>query len=229
MLTEAGQAIDQAVEQGARALLISGEGRAFSAGLDLQDANERQMQGNQEDVQSAYFMPFARKLAGLPIPVIAAINGGAIGGGCAIALSADIIIAGRSAFLQCPFVKLGLVPDTGISWLIAQAVGRTRAMEILMLGERIPAEEALASGLITQIVRDEALLETARDISLRLAEGPTVALGLIRKQVMKALTLGFDDMLEVEHDHQQVAGATRDVKEGLAAFAERRSPVFSGK
>ncbi|KCZ58394.1 hypothetical protein HY30_16120 [Hyphomonas chukchiensis] len=229
VLMESSDAIDTALANGARALLLTGAGRAFSAGLDLVDAGERHARGDNDNILDEYFAPFARKLAELPIPIVSAINGAAIGGGCAIALSADVIIARRSSYLQCPFVRLGLVPDTGTTWLIARSVGRTRALDLLLLGERMSAEDACLAGLITRVVDDERFASTAQDLVNRLASGPTVALSLIRSQVASALTLGFDDMLKVESQNQLIAGATLDVKDSLMAFAEGRPPNFVGK
>jgi 2-(1,2-epoxy-1,2-dihydrophenyl)acetyl-CoA isomerase len=226
LLADVSAAIDTAIAAGARALLLTGEGRAFSAGLDLVDASRRR---KTERLLDTYYNPFIRKLTALSIPIVTAINGAAIGGGCALALAGDISIAAPSAYLQSAFVNLGLVPDTGATWLIARGAGRAKAMEMMLLGDRVQASEALNLGLITRVVDDAALLAEARAVALRLAKGPSVALGLIRKQVSSALALSFEEMLVVESQNQDKASVTADVQESLTAFMERRPPKFTGR
>jgi len=228
LIEELNAALDNALEAGARAILLSGKGRLFSAGLDLADAGKRQATGQNESVLDTYFAPLAQKLANLPIPVVAAVQGGAIGGGCAIALSADIVVASESTYFQVPFVNLGLVPDTGTTWLVTSSIGRARAMDMFLFGERITARDALTAGLISRVVADEMLLAEALRLAHRLAQGPTIALGLIRQQVGKAAAMTLPEVLQLGSEHQQIAGDTADVRESLRAFAEKRQPNFQG-
>lgn len=228
---EAAAAIDHALAHGARALVITGAGKAFCSGADLK-ADDYGYDGLPDDLGElldSYYNPFVRKLAGLDIPVIAAINGPAVGAGLGLALTADIIIAARSAYMLLAFVNIGLVPDAGATWLVAKGVGRAKALEMALLGERISADDALAAGLITRVVDDQAVLSEATAIARKLASGPTLAIGMIRKQVAGALNQTLDETLDAERANQTVAGRTADFKESLAAFAEKRPPVFKGK
>ncbi|MGE0775138.1 MAG: enoyl-CoA hydratase-related protein [Sphingomonadaceae bacterium] len=228
---EASAAVDRALAEGARALVLTGAGKAFCSGADLKP-DDYGYAGLPDDLGAlldAYYNPFVRTLAGLDIPVISAINGPAVGAGLGLALTADISIAARSAYLLLAFVNIGLVPDAGATWLVAKGVGRTKALEMALLGERMSADEALEAGLITRVVDDEAALAEAMAIARKLASGPTVAIGMIRKQVAAALNQTFDETLAVERSNQTTAGRTRDFKESLAAFAEKRPPKFEGR
>ena len=228
---EASAAVDRALEEGARALVLTGAGKAFCSGADLKP-DDYGYAGLPDDLGAlldAYYNPFVRKLAGLDIPVISAINGPAVGAGLGLALTADISVAARSAYLLLAFVNIGLVPDAGATWLVAKGVGRTKALEMALLGERMSADEALQAGLITRVVDDEAVLGEAMAIARKLASGPTLAIGMIRKQVAAALNQTFDETLAVERANQTTAGRTRDFKESLAAFAEKRPPKFEGR
>ena len=228
---EASAAVDRALEEGARALVLTGAGKAFCSGADLKP-DDYGYAGLPDDLGAlldAYYNPFVRKLAGLDIPVISAINGPAVGAGLGLALTADISVAARSAYLLLAFVNIGLVPDAGATWLVAKGVGRTKALEMALLGERMSADGALQAGLITRVVDDEAVLGEAMAIARKLASGPTLAIGMIRKQVAAALNQTFDETLAVERANQTTAGRTRDFKESLAAFAEKRPPKFEGR
>lgn len=227
---EASVAIDAALADGVRALILTGEGRAFCSGADL--VADEGYDGPPEDLGELldnYYNPFVRKLAGLDIPVVSAINGPAVGAGMGLALTADITVMARSAYLLLAFVNIGLVPDAGVTWLIAKGAGRTKALELALLGERLPAEEALAAGLVTRVADDEALLDEARAIATKLAHGPSVAIGYIRKQVAMALNQTLDEALETERKHQSKAGFTEDFREAVAAFGEKRKPIFKGR
>src|SRR4051812_14638332 len=156
-LAELREAVAEAVRIGARCLLLTGEGRGFSSGADLASGG-----GLPEDAGEALekgFNPLIEALFALPIPVVAAVNGPAAGAGCSLALAADIVIAARSAYFLQAFVNVGLVPDAGATWLLPRLAGRARAMEMMMLGERVSAEQAQAWGMIARIVEDEFLAE----------------------------------------------------------------------
>lgn len=233
LLREASTAVDVALEQGARALVLTGEGRAFCSGADL-TGDESGAGGLPDDlgtILDEVYNPFVRKLEALDIPVITAVNGPAVGAGAGLALAGDLVIAARSAYFQLSFVNIGLVPDAGATWLVAQAVGRVRAMEMALLGERLTADDARAMGLVTRVVDDlhGSTLAEAQAIARRLANGATLAIGMIRKQVAAALTQRLDETLATERANQSRAGFTADFREAVAAFSEKRTPNFKGE
>jgi 2-(1,2-epoxy-1,2-dihydrophenyl)acetyl-CoA isomerase len=228
-LQEMIHALDRVRDEGnARALLLSGTGRAFCTGADLSSAsflNPADMGASLE----AYFNPLLERFRGLPIPFVSAVNGAAVGGGCAYALAADIAIAARSAYFLQPFAAIGLVPDVGSTWLLPRLAGRARATAMMMLGERIPAETALDWGLIYKVVDDAELMQSARSIALRLAAGPTAAYRLMRAGIDAAADMTLTEALAMERNNQRDAGRTADHTEGVTAFLKKRKPVFHGK
>ncbi len=231
VLEEASAAIDRALGEGARALVLTGEGRAFCSGADLvpDQYGYAGLPDDLGELLDTHYNPFVRKLAGLDIPVVSAINGPAVGAGMGLALSADLTVMARSAYLLLAFVNIGLVPDAGVTWLIAKGAGRAQAMEMALLGDRISAEDAKAMGLINRVVDDMAVLEEARGLALRLAHGPTVAIGVIRKQVAAALNHTLDETLAAERRNQSKVGRSQDFREAIAAFGEKRKPIFKGR
>ena len=231
MFGEMGAAVDAAVADGARALVLTGEGRFFCSGADIQPDGAG-YEGLPEDLGALldeHYHPFARKLAALDIPVVSALNGPCAGAGLSVALAGDIVVMGESGYLLLAFVNIGLVPDAGATWLVARGVGRARALEMALLGERMGAAEAKAAGLVTRVVADDAVLAEAQGLAARLAAGPTRAIGMIRRQVAQALTQDFDATLEVERAHQTACGRTEDFAEAIRAFSEKRRPVFTGR
>ena len=216
--------IDEAVSAGARAILLTGTGRAFCAGADLSGEG---LIGNDpgETLKRAYH-PLVRRIAEIDLPIVSAINGPAVGAGAALAIVADISVMARSAYLQFGFVNIGLVPDDGVSWLLARSVGRTRALELALLGEPVDAERAVAMDLVTRVADDADCFAQAQALTKHLAHGPSVALGLIRRQIAAALDLDHAAVLELEAENQSKAGATEDFREGIAAFREKRLAVF---
>lgn len=211
----------------ARCLLLTGEGRGFSSGADLAGGG-----GLPDDAGAAlekHFNPLIEALFALEIPVVAAVNGAAAGAGCSLALCADIVIAARSAYFLQAFVNVGLVPDAGATWLLPRLVGRARAMEMMMLGERIPAEQALQWGLIARVVEDDELSPEAARLATRLAQGPTRALALIRKLSREAEHISLNDALTAERRAQRDAGRTEDFRSAVGAFLTKTAPRFEGR
>ncbi|WP_322964375.1 enoyl-CoA hydratase-related protein [Sphingomonas fuzhouensis] len=211
----------------ARAVLIAGEGRAFCSGADISGGDVGPDTVHRALVQ--HYNPAMLALADLPIPVVSAVRGAAAGIGCSLALAADFCVASENAYFLHAFVNIGLVPDGGASWMLPRLIGRARAAEMMMLGERVPAAKARDWGMIHKVVADDVLDAQALSLAGRLAAGPSVALGLMRR----ALHAGFDSdyaaALAREADDQRTARATQDGEEGGRAFFEKRPPRFLGR
>jgi 2-(1,2-epoxy-1,2-dihydrophenyl)acetyl-CoA isomerase len=220
-------AVEEAGSSGARCLLLTGEGRGFSSGADLAAGG-----GPPDDVGASlekHFNPLIEALFALPIPVVAAVNGPAAGAGCSLALAADIVVAARSAYFLQAFVNIGLIPDAGATWLLPRLAGRARALEMMMLGERVSAEQALEWGLVSRVVEDEHLASESVRLATQLAHGPTLALGLIRKLARESQHLPLTDALAAERAAQRDAGRTDDFRGAVMAFLQKRQPRFEGK
>ncbi len=235
-------AVEQSAGSGARCLLITGEGRGFSSGADLAGGDmtgppsrapgERAAPSLPADAGEAlekHFNPLIEAIFALPIPVVAAVNGPAAGAGCSLALSADLVIAGRSAYFLQAFVNIGLIPDAGATWLLPRLAGRARAMDMMMLGERVSAEQAHDWGLISRVVDDEFLTVEAVALATRLAQGPTLALGLIRRLAREAGQQPLSEALAAERAAQREAGRTDDFANAVSAFLQKRQPRFEGR
>jgi 2-(1,2-epoxy-1,2-dihydrophenyl)acetyl-CoA isomerase len=220
-------AVEQVGASEARCLLVTGEGRGFSSGADL--ASGGGLPDDAGEALEKHFNPLIEALFDLPIPVVAAVHGPAAGAGCSLALSADIVIAARSAYFLQAFVNIGLIPDAGATWLLPRLAGRARAMEMMMLGERVSAEQAEAWGLISRVVEDEHLASEAVLLATRLAKGPTVALGLIRKLARDAEQLSLGEALAAERVAQRTAGESQDFKSAVMAFLQKHQPRFEGR
>jgi len=227
MLDEMKKAVESLPAAGARALLLTGAGRGFSSGADLASGG-----GLPDDVGAAleaHFNPLVEALFALPLPVVAAVNGPCAGAGCSLALAADIVIAGRSAYFLQAFINIGLIPDAGATWLLPRLAGRARAMEMMMLGERIMAEKAADWGLISRVVEDGELAGEAVALATRLARGPTVAYGLLRQLARDAEQLGLTEALAAERIAQREAGRTDDFRAAVLAFLQKQPPRFEGR
>lgn len=214
-----------------RCLLITGEGRAFCAGQDLNDRNV-DPNGAAPDLGASvenFYNPLVRRLAKLPKPVIAAVNGVAAGAGATLALGCDMVIAARSVNFIMSFSRLGLVPDCGGTWFLPRVAGRARAMGLALLGEKLSAEQAHQWGMIWQVVDDEALIDTGRALAAHFASQPTLGLGLVKKALLASENNTLDAQLDLERDYQRIAGRSDDYREGVAAFLAKRPPVFKGK
>jgi 2-(1,2-epoxy-1,2-dihydrophenyl)acetyl-CoA isomerase len=226
LLVDLTEALDEGVAAGARAVQLTATGRAFCSGADL--AGDGGISANLGETLETYYHPLFERLASLDIPVVSAVNGPAVGAGAALALAADIVVMARSAYFQLGFVNIGLVPDVGATWLIAKSAGRAKALEMALLGERLSAEEARDAGLVARVVDDAMLEGEGLAIARRLAEGPTISVGLIRKQVAAALNATLPETMAIEAKHQTLAGRTSDFREGVMAFLNKRAPQFRG-
>jgi 2-(1,2-epoxy-1,2-dihydrophenyl)acetyl-CoA isomerase len=231
MHEEIAAALDTVESDGAiRALLITGAGRGFCAGqdLNLRDA------GNAGDFDAGaalerHYNPLIRRLRTLAKPIVAAVNGPAAGAGANIAFACDIVLAARQASFLQAFCRLGLVPDAGGTWFLPRLVGSARAMGLALLGEPLPAERAAEWGLIWKVVDDDKLIDEARGLAARLAQGPTAGLGLIKQALNRSQANSLDAQLDVERDLQRLAARSEDFREGVAAFLEKRPAKFKGR
>ena len=229
MADDISTALDQL--EGARVVLITGEGRAFCSGADL---SARGAGASVSGGQGAYaaltksYNPLMLKLAKLDVPIVTAVNGPAAGIGCSLALASDFTIAGNSAYFLQAFVNIGLVPDGGASWMLTRLVGKARATEMMLLGEKIPAEKAADWGLIYKTVDDADLMDEARVLATRLANGPTIAIGIMRQNIAAALDVDYATALLREAEGQKVAGNSNDAREGAIAFLQKRKAEFKG-
>ncbi|MGL3822676.1 enoyl-CoA hydratase-related protein [Sphingopyxis sp. R3-92] len=224
-------ALDYLPSLGARALLITGEGRGFCSGADLGGDRNSAVGGgaNSRKALRNHYNPMLLALANLDIPVVVAVNGPAAGVGCSFGLSGDFTIAGKSAYFLQAFVNIGLVPDGGSSWLLPRLIGLPRATQMMMLGEKIGAEQAADWGLIYKCVEDDALQSEARALATRLANGPTLSLGTMRKILRDGLSQSYADTLDAEAKGQFIAGNSSDAAEGIMAFLEKRKTAFKGQ
>jgi 2-(1,2-epoxy-1,2-dihydrophenyl)acetyl-CoA isomerase len=230
MHDELGEALDQLAGDGARALLLTGAGRGFSAGQDLSDPEFPTGEG--ADVGAVLehrYNPLIRRLRDLPLPVVAAVHGVAAGAGANVALACDLVVAGRSARFVQAFANLGLIPDAGGSWTLTRRVGEARALGLTLGGEPLSGEEAAAWGLIWKAVADDAVLVEAEALARRLAAGPTRAYALTKRAIRDAAVNDLDAQLGREADLQREAGHGEDFREGVRAFREKREPVFKGR
>jgi 2-(1,2-epoxy-1,2-dihydrophenyl)acetyl-CoA isomerase len=223
-----GAAEDDAV----RALLITGAGRAFSSGADLKDLSGDTTPDGRPDVYRTLterYHPIMQAIREVPKPVLAAVNGPAVGIGCSLALCCDLILAAESAYFLLAFVNIGLVPDGGSSLFVPTRVGFARANELSMLGERLAAAKALEWGLINRVVADERLHEEAAELAARLAAGPTRSYAGTKRQLNNWLYSRMGEQLELEARIQQEMAGSEDFVEGAMAFAQKRQARFSGR
>ncbi len=230
MHVELRQAIEEIeADETCRALMITGAGRGFCAGQDLADRLVKPGEKLAPSTSLAqHYNPLVRKLRALPFPVIAAVNGVAAGAGCNIALACDIVIAGRSASFVQSFARIGLIPDSGGTWVLPRLVGDARARGLALLAEPLPAEKAEQWGLIWQCVDDASLLTEAQKMCERFATAPTQGLALIKRALQASAGNSLDAQLDLERDLQGAARQMPDYAEGVRAFMEKRKPNFTG-
>src|SRR3954468_3092494 len=224
-------ALDEAeADSSCRALLLTGAGRAFCTGQDLADRLAKaDFKPDLGGSLGAFYNPLVRKLRALPFPVVAAVNGVAAGAGCNIALNCDIVLAARSASFVQVFAKVGLVPDSGGTWMLPRLVGAARARGLALLAEPLPAEKAEGWGLIWKAVDDAALMAEAEKLCVHFSTGPTSGLGLIKRALDAAEDNDLSAQLDLERNLQREAGSHPNYREGVQAFLQKRKPNFSGK
>jgi 2-(1,2-epoxy-1,2-dihydrophenyl)acetyl-CoA isomerase len=211
----------------ARALLLTGEGRGFCTGADLTSPRPNDPNDPKEALRD-YFVPPVQLMKNLGIPTIAAVNGAAAGAGMSLALNCDIVIASRSAYFLSAFVNIGLVPDVGASWLLPRALGDARATGMMLLGERLSAEQAADWGLIWKCVEDDQLMAEGDAMLKKFAGGATMAYSRIKQLLRAAPQNTLPSQIQLENEFQAVLRNTEDVQEARKAFAEKRAPVFKG-
>jgi 2-(1,2-epoxy-1,2-dihydrophenyl)acetyl-CoA isomerase len=222
---------DAAADDAVRAVTITGAGRGFSSGADLRAGFDLTDDGK-PDVQRRLheiYHPIIAGIRRMPKPVLAAVNGPAVGIGCSLALVCDLIVARESAYFLLAFINIGLVPDGGSSLLVPERVGLARATEMAMLGERIGAKQALEWGLINRVTADEEFEGTVDELAAKLAGGPTAAYAGIKRQLNEWMFARMDAQLELEASIQQQAAASGDFLEGVQAFLEKRAAAFEGR
>jgi 2-(1,2-epoxy-1,2-dihydrophenyl)acetyl-CoA isomerase len=220
----------EAADDSVRAVLLTGAGRGFSSGADLRAGFEPADDG-MPDIRTELHEIYHPVIAGirrLPKPVVAAVNGPAVGIGCSLALACDLILIAESAFMGLAFVNIGLMPDGGSTAFVPPAVGKARAFQMALLGERIPAAQALEWGLVNWVHPDDALMDEASSLTERLAAGPTHSYANSKRALNHAIYGDLDAQLDLEAELQHALGRTKDFLEGTAAFVEKRDPAFSG-
>lgn len=230
MATEFQEALKSAERDPAvRALLITGAGKGFCAGQDLGAVRERPGGLSFREHLLKTYNPIVAKLRSIEKPVVAAVNGAAVGAGFGLALACDIRYASETAKFRMAFIGIGLAPDSGTSYFLPRLVGLGRALELAYTNDLVDAATALQLGLINKMFPADALLKEARALAAKLAGGPTKAYALTKRAMLRAASGALDEALDYEAHLQDIAGRTGDHKEGVAAFLEKRPPQFTGK
>ena len=225
-------AVHEALENGARAIVLTGSGRAFCAGGDLREMQE--MASSEGRVEAFFDEPLQilnesiLLIRQTPVPFIAAVNGVASGGGCNLALACDLVIAAESAKFNQAFIKIGLVPDCGGTFMLPRLVGWKRAAEMMFTSDLITAQRAAEMGMINSVAADGELMSQVMAMAEKLANAPTAAIGQIKKLLEASVTNDYGSQLDLERKNQIEAGKTKDFAEGVSAFLEKRPPRFVG-
>jgi 2-(1,2-epoxy-1,2-dihydrophenyl)acetyl-CoA isomerase len=223
-------ALDEILDpkSGVRCVVMTGAGRGFCAGANLQPSTGSGSRDAGSILETGYH-PFLRRIRELPVPLVTAVNGAAAGVGMSFALMGDMVLCARSAYFLQAFRRIGLVPDGGSTWILPRLIGKARAIELSLLGERLPAEKALEWGLVNRVVEDAELIDKARALAHEFANGPTVALGLIRRLYWESLENSYEQQLNLERQMQRIASSSADFQEGVRAFLEKRPAKFKGE
>ena len=211
-----------------RSVYITGSGKAFSAGQDIEELTGPKPPSTNK-ILAKHFNPVIIKIKSLEKPVVAAVNGVAAGAGANIALCCDVVVAAKSASFIQAFSKIGLIPDSGGTYFLPRLIGWQKASALMMLGEKVNAEEAERSGMIYKYYDDDEFAESAFSIAKKLAQMPTTGLAFTKRALQSSFTNTLDAQLQLEDQLQQLASDTHDYKEGVQAFMEKRKPVFNGK
>ncbi len=232
LLSELRLAFEQAAaDRDVRVIVVTGAGRGFCAGADLGAASEAIMAGgfSYEDSLNNTYNPLILAMQKAPQPIIAAVNGVAAGAGMSLALACDLrLVAESASFLQA-FVKIGLVPDSGSTWMLPRLIGVTKALELMLTGRKVTAQEALSLGMVNQVVPDADLAKTVAEMAQSFVNAPTKTIGFIKQAVNFAMTSTLEQALHQEAALQAAAGATADHSEGVAAFLQKRPAAFKGE
>jgi 2-(1,2-epoxy-1,2-dihydrophenyl)acetyl-CoA isomerase len=220
-------------DSAARAIVLTGEGRGFCSGANLQAGpGGGKLDGDGKPDAGAgletVYNPLVTYVREMPVPLVTAVNGAAAGVGCSLALLGDLIVAAESAYFLQAFRRIGLVPDGGSTYLLPRMIGKARAMEMALLGERVPAAQALEWGLVNRVVPDGELMSTAMGLARALANGPA-SLGLSRQTLWASMDSDWAAQLHRERMAQRTAGKTEDFREGVAAFLAKRPAEFKGR
>ena len=219
----------QKMSRSKRAIVLTGVGRAFCSGANLGSLTNDQSESYDAGVLlESHFNPLMMMIRDLPVPFVTAVNGPAVGVGSTIALSGDLIIAAQDAYFLQAFRRVGVIPDAGTAYLLTRAVGRVRAMEMMMLAEKLPAQRALDWGLVNRVVAKEDIESATLGLARDLASGPTKTLAEIRKSCWHALEADFAEQLARDRIVQRAMGHTADHREGIAAFFDKRPAIFTG-
>lgn len=222
---------EAATDDSVRAVVLTGSGRAFCAGQDLKEHMALLAADDPAPLRTVtdHYNPLIEAVVTMPKPVIAAVNGMAAGAGASLSYACDLRVVSESAKFLMAFAKIGLTADSGASWTLPRLIGYGRAMELMLLGKPVEADEALRLGMATSVVPDGGALDAARALAVGLAAGPTTAYGKIKEALLAAAGAGLSDALAVEARTQQEAGATHDHRAAVDAFVAKEKPVFTGR
>ena len=214
---------------GVRSIVITGNGKAFCAGQDLKEVTNPELNPGFKKILEEHYNPIITRIRAINKPVIAAVNGVAAGAGANIALSCDLVVASNKASFIQAFSKIGLIPDSGGTFFLPRLIGFQKATALIMLGDKVTAEEAEELGMIFKVISSESFNEEVEKLAVKLANMPTKALGLIKELLNKSITNTLEQQLELEGKLQIEAALSEDYTEGVNAFMEKRKPIFKGK
>ena len=212
-----------------RSIVITGNGKAFCAGQDLKEVTSSELNPGFKKILEEHYNPIITRIRAIHKPIIAAINGVAAGAGANIALSCDLVVASNKASFIQAFSKIGLIPDSGGTFFLPRLIGFQKATALMMLGDKVTAEEAEELGMIFKVISSESFNEEVEKLAVKLANMPTKALGLIKELLNKSITNTLEQQLELEGKLQIEAALSEDYTEGVNAFMEKRKPIFKGK